>query len=1066
MQAPFLSLSICIHFILQSLKALFIASEFRAPQAMSYQWIQKLLLSVLGKLSNLLIQEYISFLGIDDELQKIEATLRRTADFTTNVVFKEDLQNALYDLEDVIDDDLVSQSAVDVNELRHKLKSIDHIISGRCGLHFKSGSWSSSFGLYNLNIGDTVVSPVMCKFSALATQHKLRPPARTLVRRLRDEFQGLHDYLTHIESKELTESGMAWMEEVCDVSRSAEDAIRLFEYKNEQRQQHSIQLESLKKVALDFLKLNPEGKFVKKVDAILAKVQDISKRRYGAVDWPSPQWHMFGDSSAPSCIAEQLDITSFDDDMNAIIASLLKDNPHCLSISIVGMAGIGKTSLAKMIYDNHAIRSHFPYHAWVAVSSYSSWDGTKQVMQQVTGLQDSDVEWKENEELDDYLCRMRHVLSDYLVDKKYLLIFDGLDTEELWDALGSTFSGTSNGTRIVFTTRWKEAIPQVSNENFTYSLHLRSDDETWALFTHSLKANIPKDLLKLMRSKILRTCGGLPRVIVKLGETLSQKDATVEEWTKVLEQFNEDREPWSAALDEINKKMPLYLRRCLFYFGLFPKGFEIPVRRLIALWVAEGLGKKDNPDELPEKVSESCLEELVNQNMVQVTKRKLNGKTQTCRLPNAFQEHWLSKAKEANFLQGHSCETRIRRVADHLQSKDSIFDHIHGNDRPSSSSSSSLYSSYRDVISLLSFDTREGSKPGEEIGDFLDVCISQKCFQDLRVLDLEHVFQPKLSKAIAELARLRYLGLRWTSLKKLPSFISKLLNLQTLDLKRTSIDTLPSSIWMMQQLRHLYLDDRNSCRFVPRPRNSSMTDLQTLWGLFVDEESPVVDGLDTLIKLRKLGLICRMMSFQEEAMLSQLEAVGNWVQKLGHLECLRLKSYDRLNQPWELPLKSLSGHSSLTSIYLVGKLKNKSILSQLPQSLIEITLSASALAEDPMQILNQLPKLRFLRLLSKSYAGNTMLCSPGGFPELRVLHLWGLESLQAWTVEEEAMPLLKHLEIKACQNLRMLPNGVQQITTLRIFKLSKMPREFTDRIKDDQHPEHHKIAHVSYVSMD
>ncbi|KAF5735371.1 hypothetical protein HS088_TW15G00873 [Tripterygium wilfordii] len=619
------------------------------------------------------------------------------------------------------------------------------------------------------------------------------------------------------------------------------------------------------------------------------------------------------------------------------------------------------------------------------------------------------------------------------MDRRSLFIFDCITTNYVRDALRSLLNSTSNRMRIIFIVPHACVNQQVDERSFIYKLHLRSDDETWALFTHTLKVSIPAELLKL-KSKILRTCGGLPKVIVELAGILSH--TTMEEWSTVLEQLNQDEEPWSEPLHEIYKNMPLYLRRCLFYFGLFPKDFNIPARRLIVLWVAEGLGWKENIDEPPEQVSESCLEELVSQNVVQVT-------------------------KEANFLQGHSSPRTsiVRRVADHLDSRDGTFDVIHRENKPSSS----MYSCSREVISFLSFDTRDGSKPGQEIGDFLELCISRKCLFDLQVLDLEHVFQPKLPETTAKLTRLKYLGLRWTCLKKLPSFICKLLNLQTLDLKRTSIDTLPSSIWLMEKLRHLYLDKRNSCRFVCRPNGRSFMDLWTLWGLFVDEESPVKDGLDTIMNIRKLGLACRLMSSRQEAMFSQLEAVANWVQKLEHLQRLRLKSYDQSNQPWELPLKSLSGHSCLTSIYLVGKLKYQSIVSEFPQKIIEITLSASGLTEDPMQMLDKLPNLKFLRLLSKSYTRETMLCSAKGFPELRVLKLWELESLEDWNMQEGAMPRLKDLEIRSCKNLRNLPNGLQYMSTLYLFKLSKMPRELIDKIKDDQGIEHAKIAHIRNV---
>ena len=321
----------------------------------------------------------------------------------------------------------------------------------------------------------------------------------------------------------------------------------------------------------------------------------------------------------------------------------------------------------------------------------------------------------------------------------------------------------------------------------------------------------------------------------------------------------------------------------------------------------------------------------------------------------------------------------ICRLADHLDKEDVSFDHIHGD---YNTATTSLTPQNRHVISLLSFDTREGSKPGEDIGNFLHRCISTSFLLLLRVLDLENVFRPKLPGELAKLTRLRYLGLRWTFLEMIPPSVSKLQNLQTLDLKHTSINTLPNSIWKMQQLRHLYSSESYLTEFMPQPKAIFPTTLQTLWGLFIDKETPVKDGLDKLVNLRKLGLTCQLMPSQQGTMLLQLEAVADWILKLNRLGSLRLKSVDTNNQPWDLVLKPLSGHRDLSSLYLLGRLKNPAILSEFPESLIDLTLSGSELSEDPIQKLDKLPNLKFLRLLTKSYIGKNMLCSSGGFPKL------------------------------------------------------------------------------------
>ena len=303
----------------------------------------------------------------------------------------------------------------------------------------------------------------------------------------------------------------------------------------------------------------------------------------------------------------------------------------------------------------------------------------------------------------------------------------------------------------------------------------------------------------MLKDKIVRKCGGLPLLIIKLAETLSHKDATIEEWSTVLQQFHHDQQQlWSNTLYKIHKDLSLYMRRCLFYFTLFPKDFDIPERRLMALWAAEDLVQPEGENETPEDVAERCLNMLIAQGMVQVTKKKLNGNVKMVRLPDALRQYWLSKAQQATFLGIHTDTrselslgtSRLRRLVDHLDKEDVSFDHIHSD----YNTTTSLAPYYEDVLSFISFDTRKESQPGEDLGNFLHQSISSGCFLVLLVLDLENVFRPKLPEAIGKLTGLRYFGLRSTFLEILPSSISKLQNVQTLDMKHTSINTLPDSI--------------------------------------------------------------------------------------------------------------------------------------------------------------------------------------------------------------------------------------------------------------------------------
>ena len=148
----------------------------------------------------------------------------------------------------------------------------------------------------------------------------------------------------------------------------------------------------------------------------------------------------------------------------------------------------------------------------------------------------------------------------------------------------------------------------------------------------------------------------------------------------------------------------------------------------------------------------------------------------------------------------------------------------------------------------------------------------------------------------------------------------------------------------------------------------------------------------------------------------------NFAVEMKGLRTLILKSIDEMGRPQDLHVNHLSGLVNHSSIYLFGKLKNPSIIinvTGLPQSLTELTLSASGISDDPMPVLEKLSKLKSLYFYSGSYTGKTMVCSMGGFTQLEVLKFWMLHELEEWIVEEQAMRRLKKLEIRSCKNLKV-----------------------------------------------
>ncbi|XP_075663954.1 putative disease resistance protein At1g59780 [Castanea sativa] len=345
-----------------------------------------------------------------------------------------------------------------------------------------------------------------------------------------------------------------------------------------------------------------------------------------------------------------------------------------------------------------------------------------------------------------------------------------------------------------------------------------------------------------------------------------------------------------------------------------------------------------------------------------------------CRLPSALREHFFFESVSDK----HFVSVSDKHLAHHC--------HVTGNN------SSDLKTMYKELISCLSFDPRDGYKPGEDVRKFLHEAIASGCFRSLKVLDLEHVFRPQLPNTIGQLNQLKYLGLRWTYLEEIPSFIGNLLNLQTLDVKHTYVRILPKSKWKLQKLRHLYMSQSD-----------------------------------------------RRLTFELE--LSKQEKVESWVKDLTNLKSLRLRSIDEKGDAQNLRVMDLSKLEKLSSLYLFGSFGMQHYLfNKYPPHLSDLTLSASGLVDDPMPILGKLSKLKSLFFYFGSYKGKEM--SLKGFPNLLVLKLWKLESLEELQVEAGAMPKLKELDIRCCNKLKV-PTGLKHLNSLQELNLTNMPKDFT-----------------------
>ncbi|XP_049371056.1 putative late blight resistance protein homolog R1B-17 [Solanum verrucosum] len=403
----------------------------------------------------------------------------------------------------------------------------------------------------------------------------------------------------------------------------------------------------------------------------------------------------------------QLDevMVGFNDETDLLIEQLTIGPKYLDVVSIVGMPGLGKTTLAKKVFHDEKMRRHFDVQAMCCVSQ--TYDRRKLLLGILNQVKCSNQQNEKNP-------------ADAL--RKFLCLPDN-----------------GNGSRILLTSRNIDVASNITREREPLELRFLDENESWELMKIKLfkEQTCPPDLSKV-GANIASKCKGLPLLVILVAGVLSGISENEESWRRVAESIKLDTVTSAKECMEVielsYKHLPDHLKPCLLYFASFQEDEEIPLSNLEWLWTIEGLLPNIGLD------AESLLNDLIGRSLIMVSKRKSTGGVRTCHIHDMLHDFCVTKSKEEKFMQLTSTGK--------IDLSSSFYEHrrlcIHH----------SLY--WAGKIGNLQVRSAFFRPPKSGCQEFLDL----ENFKLLRVLQMECPMSDSSFQRSKELIHLNYLGIK------------------------------------------------------------------------------------------------------------------------------------------------------------------------------------------------------------------------------------------------------------------------------------------------------------------
>ncbi|KAH9726720.1 putative disease resistance RPP13-like protein 1 [Citrus sinensis] len=656
--------------------------------------------------------------------------------------------------------------------------------------------------------------------------------------------------LCDAEEKQLTDEAVKmWLDELQDLAYDAEDILDEFATQALESKLMAQNQDSSGQV-LSFIPASLKPKAIMFNYSMGSKIKDITsrleqlcqerielglQRLTGGASSTAAAAHQRPPSSS---VPTEHEVFGREEDKAKILdmVNTSSDHANFVVIPIVGMGGIGKTTLAREVYNDKAVAdSKFDVKAWVCVSdNFDVFNILKALLESITSAA-SDL---------NTLNEVQVQLKKAVDGKRFLLVLDDVRNEDysLWVDLKAPFLAAAPNSKMIITTRHSDVASTMGPIEH-YNLKSLLDDDCWSIFIkHALEGRdlSAHQISESFRKKVVGKCRGLPLAAKTLEGLLRTTRHAA--WDDILDSKIWDLHQQSSILPVLRLSyhhLPSHLKRCFAFCAIFPKDYEFTEKGLIFLWMAGGIIRQSRNSEQMEDLGSKCFHDLVSRSIFQ----------QTSSGSSKFVMHDLIH----DFAELVSRET-ILRLEESTNLSSRRFERVrhssYGRGWLDGKNKFEVFYEIELLRTFLPFCIRGG--PNTSYVTSLLIYDLLPKFKKLRMLSLEGYQIGELPIPFEDLRPLRFLNLADTDIRSLPESTCKLLKLEILILRNCSrLIKLPPKMRNLINLRHLDIKGAKLLKEMPLGMKA-LRSLQTLSN-FIVGKGESASGLEDL---KSLNFLC------------------------------------------------------------------------------------------------------------------------------------------------------------------------------------------------------------------